>query len=57
MKKDVKKNDKTKRNALGGTYAVVQKEKHDCSTIQDIRQYVQAKHYKKNCSISNTRCM
>jgi hypothetical protein len=42
MNKDVKKNDKNRRNALGGIHAVVQKEKEDYSKIRGIRQYTQA---------------
>jgi len=42
MNKDVNKNDKNRRNALGGTYAVIQKEKKDYSKIWGIRQYMQA---------------
>jgi hypothetical protein len=41
MNKDIKNNDKTRWNALGGTYAVIQKDTHDYSRIQDIRQYMQ----------------
>lgn len=33
MKDDVKKNDKNRRNALGGTYGIIKKEKHDYSKI------------------------
>ena len=40
--KDVKKNDKNRKNTLGGTNAVIQKDKQDYSKIQDIRQHMQA---------------
>jgi len=40
MNKDVKKNDKNRKNAVGDTYAVIQKE--DYSKILGIRQNMQA---------------
>lgn len=48
MNKDVKMNDKNRRNALGGTYAVIQKEK------QDIRQYMQAETLQKKTVVTQT---
>jgi hypothetical protein len=42
MNKDVKKNDKNRRNALGATYAVIRKENEDYSKFRGIRQYMQA---------------
>jgi len=47
MNKDVKKNDNNRRNALGGTYAVIQKEKEDYSKFHGIRQYMQAERLPK----------
>jgi len=60
MNKDVMKNDKNRRNALDGTYAVIQKEKEDYSKFLGIRQYMQAetlRKKKRDCSNTNTCCM
>jgi hypothetical protein len=51
MNKDVKKNNKNRRNALGSIYAVIKMEKQDYSKIQHIRQYIQ-KHYQNKKTVA-----
>lgn len=58
MNEDVKKNDKNRSNALGGTYGIIKKENHDSSKIHDIRQCMYAetlpKKKKRKAAVTQT---